>query len=51
MREVLVSARIEEDLREELKKLAKENERSFSAEMRRALRIYVLSEKAKAAAA
>lgn len=42
---VQISASVEEDLRDDLAALAKEAERSFSAEIRRALRLYVLSQR------
>jgi len=42
IKEVTISARIEESLRDDLQRLAAENERSFSGEIRRALRLYVM---------
>jgi len=44
MKEVTISARIEERLRDELRKLAHQNDRTFSQEVRRALRLHVLDE-------
>lgn len=43
IKEVTVAARIEEDLRDDIAKLAHEADRSFSAEIRRALRWYVIA--------
>ena len=48
--DVQISAMIEESLRDELQRHATENERSFSAEVRLALRLYVLSINGKKAA-
>ena len=42
MKTVHIGAEVEEDLRDELLRLARKNDRSFSAELRRALRLYVL---------
>jgi predicted transcriptional regulator len=42
--EVTVSARVERRLRDDLQQVADRNERSFSAELRRALRLHVLAE-------
>ena len=50
LKDVPISAMVEETLRDDVQKLATENERSFSAEVRRALRLYVMAEQAKAAA-
>jgi hypothetical protein len=50
LQDVPISAMLEKSLRDEIAELAKLNERSFSAEVRRALRLYVLSEKTKEAA-
>jgi predicted transcriptional regulator len=50
VKEVLLSVRVEEELRDDLKALAEANDRNFSAELRRALRLYVLAEKGKVAA-
>jgi hypothetical protein len=50
LRDVPISALVEQSLRDEIAELAQVNERSFSAEVRRALRLYVLSEKTKEAA-
>jgi len=41
---VPISAEVEADLRDEMKALAVDGDRSFSAEVRRALRWYVLNE-------
>jgi hypothetical protein len=41
---VPISAEVEGDLRDEVKQLAATGDRSFSAEVRRALRWYVLAE-------
>jgi hypothetical protein len=38
-----ISAEIDEDLRDQIKNLAAEGDRSFSAEVRRALRWYVMA--------
>lgn len=46
LRDVPISAMIEQSLRDDIDELARENDRSFSAEVRRALRWYVLNEKA-----
>lgn len=43
--QIQISAQIEQSLRDELAELAKEGERSFAAEVRRALRMWVLSQK------
>jgi hypothetical protein len=42
---VPISAEIEGDLRDDMQALAKAGDRSFSAEVRRGLRFYVLSSK------
>jgi hypothetical protein len=42
---VPISAEIEGDLRDDMQALAKAGDRSFSAEVRRGLRFYVLSHK------
>jgi hypothetical protein len=46
LRDVPISAMIEQSLRDEIAELAKAGDRSFSAEVRRALRWYVLNEPA-----
>lgn len=43
LRDVPISAMIEQSLRDDIAALAKAGERSFSAEVRRALRQYVLA--------
>lgn len=43
---VPISAEIEEDLRDDIRALARDGDRSFSAEVRRALRWYALAESA-----
>ena len=47
LKDVTISAIIEKDLRDDVQKLAKQGDRSFSAEVRRALRWYVLAENTK----
>jgi hypothetical protein len=42
--EVTISARVEKRLRDDLAALARMNERSFSAELRRAIRLHVMAE-------
>ena len=44
---VPISAEVEADLRDDVRELAKQGDRSFSAEVRRALRWYVLAENTK----
>ena len=50
LRDVTISATIEPSLRDELAKNADKNGRSFSSEVRLALRLYVLSINGKKAA-
>ena len=45
LKEVVLSLRVEESLRDELRALADKAERPFSDEHRRALRLYVLSQR------
>lgn len=46
VKQVHIGAEVEESLRDELKDIAKRNERSFSAEIRRALRLHVMASRA-----
>ena len=41
--EYVLTVRVEDHLRDDLKRLAEENDRTFSAEVRRALRLHVLA--------
>ena len=47
LKDVTISAMIEQSLRDDLQRLADAGDRSFSAEVRRALRWYVLAENTK----
>lgn len=42
-KEVTITIRVEESLRDSFKAIAAESERSFSAEVRRALRLYAIN--------
>lgn len=44
--DVPISATVERSLRDEIAELAKKGDRSFSAEVRRALRLHVMAERA-----
>jgi hypothetical protein len=44
LKDVPISAMIEQSLRDDIARLAQEADRTFSAEVRRALRLYVLQQ-------
>jgi len=45
MKEVQISTRIEESLRDDLQKMAERGDRTFSQEVRKALRLHVINGK------